>query len=84
MVEHRSYTTHNPSIDSQIKSLLSPFGDELDQKLLAEMVISVYRLGQDRSSTGDLKMLNAALKELRYAFKVFRPYRHVRKVALFG
>jgi uncharacterized protein (TIGR00730 family) len=60
------------------------FGDKLDQRLLAEMITSVYRLGQDSSSTGDLKMLNAALKELRYAFKIFRPYRAVRKVAMFG
>ena len=48
------------------------------------MMISVYRLGADRSTTGDLKILNSALKELRYAFKVFRPYRAVRKVAMFG
>ena len=45
---------------------------------------TVYKLGQERATTGDLKVLNAALKELRYAFKVFRPYRHVRKVATFG
>jgi uncharacterized protein (TIGR00730 family) len=80
----RRYTTHNASIDSQIANLVSPFGDAFDRKLLAEMMVSVYRLGEDRSSTGDLKILNAALKELRYAFKVFRPYRGIRKVAMFG
>ena len=80
----RQYTTHDPSIDAQIAGLLAGFGDELDRRLLAEMMTSVYRLGQDNSSTGDLKILNAALKELRYAFKVFRPYRAVRKVAMFG
>ena len=78
------YTTHNASVDAEIGSLISAFGDALDRRLLAEMMVSVYRLGADRSSTGDLKMLNAALKELRYAFKVFRPYRAVRKVAMFG
>ena len=78
------YTTHNDAVDAQIASLLSGFGDALDRRLLAEMMASVYRLGADGSTTGDLKLLNAALKELRYAFKIFRPYRHVRKVALFG
>jgi uncharacterized protein (TIGR00730 family) len=29
-------------------------------------------------------MLNHALRELRYAFKVFKPYRRVRKVSIFG
>ncbi len=78
------YTTHNPTVDAQIAGLISGFGDALDRRLLAEMMTSVYRLGQDNSSTGDLKILNASLKELRYAFKVFRPYRAVRKVAMFG
>ena len=78
------YTTHNTAIDAQIAGLIQPFGDALDRRLLAEMMMSVYRLGEDRSTTGDLKLLNAALKELRYAFKIFRPYRHTRKVAMFG
>ena len=33
---------------------------------------------------GDLRIAATALKELRYAFKVFAPYRHVRKVTVFG
>ena len=78
------YTTHNASVDAQIASLLKSFGDSFDRRLLAEMMVSVYRLAQDGSSTGDLKLLNAALKELRYAFKIFRPYRAIRKVAMFG
>lgn len=80
----RRYTTHNASADAQIAALINGFTDTHDRRLLGEMMTSVYRLGEDRSSTGDLKILNAALKELRYAFKVFRPYRAIRKVAMFG
>ena len=32
----------------------------------------------------DIKILNRALKELRYGFKVFQPYHHVRKVSIYG
>ena len=39
---------------------------------------------RDGAPLGDVKLLNAALRELRYAFKVFVPYRHVRKVSAFG
>ena len=49
-----------------------------------EMMVTVYRFGVGGATTGDLKLVNAALKELRYAFSIFRPYRHVRKVATFG
>ena len=79
-----SYTTHNVTVDAELARLVSLFGDPLDRRLLTEMLVSVYRLGQDGTTTGDLKILNSALKELRYAFRIFRPYRHIRKVAMFG
>lgn len=80
----RLYTTQNAAVDASIGQLVGGFPDEFDRGLLKEMMVSVYRLGQDRASTGDLKILNAALKELRYAFNVMRPYRNIRKVAMFG
>jgi uncharacterized protein (TIGR00730 family) len=83
-MEPKRYTTHNPAIDARITELLGEFDDSFDRRLLAELIVSAYRLGQDGSSTGDLKLLNSALKELRYAFKIFRPYRSIRKVAMFG
>jgi hypothetical protein len=33
---------------------------------------------------GDLKLVNNALKEMRYAFKIFFPYRDAKKVIIFG
>lgn len=45
---------------------------------------SADRLAQDHTSRGDLKILSRTLRELRYAFKVFGPYRHTHKVAVFG
>lgn len=32
----------------------------------------------------DLKIVDAALKELAYTFKIFAPYRHRRKITIFG
>ncbi|MBI2884862.1 MAG: TIGR00730 family Rossman fold protein [Candidatus Omnitrophica bacterium] len=78
------YTTGSPAADAAVANLLGGFGDGLDRTLLTELMTSVYRLGEDRATTGDLKILNSALKELRYAFAIFRPYRQVRKVAVFG
>ncbi len=45
---------------------------------------SADRLAEDNTSRGDLKILSRTLRELRYAFKVFGPYRHTHKVAVFG
>ena len=45
---------------------------------------SVDKLARDQTSRGDLKILSRTLRELRYAFKVFSPYRTRRKVTVFG
>ena len=42
------------------------------------------KLSADGSTRGDLKILSRTLRELRYAFKVFAPYRRRRKVTVFG
>ena len=55
-----------------------------NEDLISEMARTVFKLAGDEASRGDLKILNRALKELRYAFKVFAPYRSIRKVSIFG
>jgi uncharacterized protein (TIGR00730 family) len=55
-----------------------------EEALVREMVETSLRLLRDSTNVGDLKILNAALRELRYAFKIFAPYRGVRKVSVFG
>ncbi len=80
----RPYTTHDLAIDAQLTDLVAKLPDPQDRDILREILVSGYRLGADNASTGDLKIINAALKELRYAFRVFHPYRHIRKVAMFG
>jgi hypothetical protein len=51
---------------------------------LRQLIVTVLRLAQDGTSNGELKLLNNAMKELRHAFRVFSPYRGMRKVACFG
>src|SRR5215470_15340136 len=48
------------------------------------MLTTVLKLAEDGALAGDLKVTNTALKELRYAYKIFAPYRAVRKVTVFG
>ncbi|MEX2187882.1 MAG: LOG family protein [Pirellulales bacterium] len=52
--------------------------------LIEDIKHSADRLASDQTSRGDLKILSRALRELRYAFKVFAPYRWRRKVTVFG
>lgn len=42
------------------------------------------KLAADEATRGDLKILARTVRELRYAFKVFTPFRNRRKVTMFG
>src|SRR5271168_691957 len=55
----------------------------IDQ-LIQQIKETADKLVRDQANRGDVKLLSTALKELRYAFKVFAPYRNHRKVTVFG
>ena len=67
-----------------IARLIGLAGGTQNADLLKDIMKDSVGLIGDGTSRGDLKIINSALKELRYAFRVFAPYRHVRKVTIFG
>ena len=78
------YRTGDAELDAAIGELVDRIGSEKDSDLIFEMVVSAARLARDHADRGDLKIANAALKEMRHAFSVFAPYRWARKAAIFG
>ena len=67
-----------------IEQYLQAFAASPHQDQLAEMMVTISRLAADGCGRGEIKILNRALKELRYAFKIFAPYSATRKVSIFG
>ena len=61
-----------------------PISEVDSQDLYEVMRNTIDRLEKDQSARGDLKILSRTLRELRYAFSVFRPYRRRRKLTIFG
>jgi uncharacterized protein (TIGR00730 family) len=55
-----------------------------DGDIIGEMIATEMKLLRDQTNRGDIKLLSKSLKELRYAIKVFAPYRDIRKVSIFG
>ena len=84
----RRYELRDPELDAAIEKLVQKaeqhFGEIEGAELVRQMLVSVLGLARENVSTGDLKLLNSAIKELRHAFRVFEPYRGVRKVSTFG
>ncbi len=67
---------------------LSPLAPEPAPNQVSDLIAMIKevadKLAGDQPSRGDLKLLSRALRELRYAFKIFSPYRSRRKVTVFG
>src|SRR5262245_3645198 len=68
----------------QIEAWLQARNGSGNQDQFAGILRTVLKLAADNAVRGDLKILSRALPELRHAFRVFAPYRGVRKVSIFG
>jgi uncharacterized protein (TIGR00730 family) len=78
------YRTGNAGLDAKIVELLDAAEATEDRDQLFEILVSAVRLADDHANRLDLKITNAALKEMRQAFNVFAPYRDVPKITMFG
>jgi uncharacterized protein (TIGR00730 family) len=76
--------TGDPGLDQRLVELLDAAGASENRDQLFEILATVVHLAQDSPDRLDLKITNAAVKEMREAFKVFAPYRDLPKVTMFG
>jgi uncharacterized protein (TIGR00730 family) len=84
----RRYATDREDLDQLVEDLVSgaarAYGREDTAEFTRQIVVTALRLLRDGAEPRDVKLLNSALKELRHSFRVFAPYQHLRKVAVFG
>jgi len=73
-----------PSIEQQIQDLIESAGDGTNADLVSEMISTALKFYRDGADRGDAKLVNTALKELRYPMRVFADYKDRHKVAIFG
>ena len=66
------------------ESLVEQLGVSENVRLSEQLVSEAIGLVTDAPDTLDFKIATAALTEMRAAFKVFAPYKHERKVSIFG
>ena len=85
MPESRRYQLRNEAANRLIAELLDVATVPPDRRgYYQQLLTTVLKLHEDGALPGDLKITTAALKEMRYAYKIFAPYRGVRKVTVFG
>ena len=91
--EQSQETTQAPAVISRAdlgrvhelaSQLMEALQDVQEGDLVGEIIANALKLLRDQTNRGDIKLIDKSFKELRYALKVFAPYREVRKVSLFG
>lgn len=83
------YRMNDEEVDGQIDALVARVvagtaGLTTDADLIREIIVTSLKLIKDRTNRGDVKMMNTALKELRYSSLVFQSHSDRRKVAVYG
>jgi uncharacterized protein (TIGR00730 family) len=80
--------TEKPPVDVELKrrinDLIEYKGGGFNQDSVADIIESALKLLHDVKDSGDVRVIQTAIRELRYAFRLFAPYSHSRKVTIFG
>ena len=74
----------DPELKRRIQALIDYKGGGYNEESVADIVENALKLLTDLKDSGDVRVIETALRELRYAFKMFAPYAQVRKVTIFG
>lgn len=83
--ERHVYCLGERKADRQIEELVKKYADAgVNAGLIQEMIVTSLKASLDGLDRSDLKIMNTAMKEMRYGLKVFTPFRSVRKVSVFG
>ncbi len=78
------FTRTNGPADEAIEQLINLVGDVHHPDIVREMILAALKAGRENAKAMDLKLMNATSKEMRFTAKVFSPYRHIKKVTVFG
>jgi uncharacterized protein (TIGR00730 family) len=74
----------DPELRRRVQELIAYKGGGHNEDLVADIVENGLKLLKDVEARGDVRVIQTAIRELRYAYKMFAPHAHVRKVTMFG
>jgi uncharacterized protein (TIGR00730 family) len=82
------YNMEKPPVDPELKrriqELIAYKGGGHNQDLVEDVIENALKLLKDVVHRGDVRVIQTAVRELRYSFKLFAPFNQYRKVTIFG
>jgi len=74
----------DPGLKARIEELIRFYGGGHNPDLVEDIIANALKMLHDVEDRGDVRVIQTAVRELRYAFKLFAPYAEKRKVTIFG
>jgi uncharacterized protein (TIGR00730 family) len=74
----------DPELRRRVQELIAYGGGGHNEENVADIIENALKLLKHVEHRGDVRVIQTALRELRYAFRLFAPYSKVRKVSMFG
>jgi len=76
--------TDNAALNEEILAFVAKWNVSEHAEDFAEMIASLHKLAQQHPTSSDMVLFKRSMAELRYAQSIFAPYRHTRKICIFG
>ena len=71
-------------LDRNILETIEGLSKQKNFDLLQKALATLLNIGERETDRLDWKILTASLEDLAQGFRVFYPYRHIRKISIFG
>jgi len=82
-----SFEVNTPEITGEIHRLLKLCGadpEKFESGLIVQQIQNSLKLLHEGLDAGKLKLITRTLKEMRYAYKIFKQYEGKRRISIFG
>lgn len=77
-------TPVDPELRRRVLELIKFKGGGHNEDAVADIIENALKILTDVKDTGDVRVIQTAVRELRYAYRLFAPYADRRKVTIFG
>jgi uncharacterized protein (TIGR00730 family) len=84
MIQKIEKAPADPELRRRVMELIKYKGGGANEDAVADIIENALKILTDVKDTGDVRVIQTAIRELRYAYRLFAPYSHIRKVTIFG
>jgi uncharacterized protein (TIGR00730 family) len=74
----------NKPLNTEVADLISKLSALKHSEWIEQSLLTIAQMAAEELDRLDWKIISASLRDMEKAFELFYPYRHIRKIAIFG